>query len=233
MSTQAEHQAVDAYLLQLHAEDPYAAVRQASEVHRLEHAQALEPPGEQNCGVFPSDPLKAQLLGTLACAVGARRILEIGGGLGYSALWLAQGITPDATVETIDRYPEHVAIIRQHAHRFGFSDRLAAIEGDAESLLQSLDGPYDLIHDDGWFGKQPDYFDRMLSLLRPGGTLAISNWFLLEQSIVAEPSLDWSHFAGPSWKDDIRSYATNLAARPDLDLAFVSRPWLALAVKKQ
>lgn len=232
MSTSDEHIAVDEYLIGIQAPDPFAEVREVSERHRQDHAETLAPPGEQTCGVYPSDPLKAHLLGTLAAALQPRRILEIGGGLGYSALWLAKGAPDDAQIETIDRFPEHVALIGEHAAKFGLSDRIAPVEGEAGVVLASLHGPYDFIHDDGWFGKQPDYFARMLELLRPGGTLAISNWFLIEQAVVAEPNMDWAQFAGPNWRADVRAYAQVLADRSDLDVSFVSRPWLALAVKR-
>lgn len=231
MSSYDEHVAVDAYLLELQAVDPFAEVRDVSERHRKEHAKSLAPPGEQTCGVYPSDPLKAQLLGTLASALQPRRILEIGGGLGYSALWLAHRTPADTQIETIDRFPEHIALISEHTAKFGLSDRSTPIKGEADDVLASLSGPYDFVHDDGWFGQQPAYLNRMLELLRPGGTLAISNWFLIEQAVVAEPNLDWSQFAGPDWKTDVRAYAETLAARPDLDISFISRPWVAIAVK--
>lgn len=233
MSSSDEHVAVDEFLIGLQPPDPFAGVRDASERHRIEHARVLAAPGEQTCGVYPSDPLKAQLLATLAGALGTQRILEIGGGLGYSAFWLARGAGPDASVETIDIFPEHVALISQHAHRVELDDQIRPIEGDAIDVLPSLEAPYDLIHDDAWFGKQPPYLDRMLELLRPGGTVAISNWFLIEQAMVAEPNMDWSQFAGPTWKADIRQYAKALAARPDLEVSFISRPWLAIAVKNR
>jgi predicted O-methyltransferase YrrM len=175
--------------------------------------------------------VKAHLLGTLARALQPGRILEIGGGLGYSAPWLARG-APAASIETIDRFPEHVALIREHATRFGLADRIRPIEGEAEAVLPALEPPYDFIHDDGWFGRQPPYLERMLALLRPGGTLAISNWFLIEQAVVSEPFMDWAQFAGPNWKQDIRAYAETLCSRTGLDISFISRPWLALAVKR-
>lgn len=233
MSSSDEHVAVDEFLIGLQKPDPFAPVREASEQHRVEHAAVLAAPGEQTCGVYPSDPLKARLLGTLAAALQPRRILEIGGGLGYSALWLVTGAPPGARVDTIDRFPEHVALIGRHAAKFGLSDRISPLEGEADDILTSLVGPYDFIHDDGWFGEHPAYLERMLDLLQPSGTLAISNWFLIEQAIVAEPNMDWAQFAGPNWREDIRAYAEVLTARSDIDISFISRPWIAIAVKRQ
>jgi predicted O-methyltransferase YrrM len=44
--------------------------------------------------------LNGPLLGVLAAATGAERILELGTGLGYSALWLAED---GAHVDTIEQ----------------------------------------------------------------------------------------------------------------------------------
>ena len=50
------------------------------------------------------------LLGTLAATHRAQRILEVGCGLGYSALWFAYGGGPGTVVESVERDPEHAAI---------------------------------------------------------------------------------------------------------------------------
>ena len=91
-----------------------------------------------------------------------------------------------------------------------------------------------MVHDEGWFGAEPPYFDRMLELLRPGGLLALSSWFLLEAAVTGESDRDWSQFAGPDWAANVQAYARKLAAHPLLHTSFVLRPWmygLALAVK--
>ncbi|MEX0684099.1 MAG: class I SAM-dependent methyltransferase [Dehalococcoidia bacterium] len=216
------------YLINLYGEDPFAEVRIASDLHRVAHAKLLAG-GEQECGVYPSDMLKMRVVVTIARAVTARRILEIGGGLGYSALWLA---TSGGSVETIDRFPEHVASIRSHAGRYGLSDRLQAFEGEGEDILASLDGTYDLVHDDGWFAAQPRYYERLADIVRPGGLLVMSNWFLLEHAVTGESPIDWSLFAGPSWRDDIRAYAERLTTDERWDLSFVQRPAVALAWRR-
>jgi len=185
-----------AYLLDLYGPDPFAEVRRSSEAHRLAHARSL-PGGEQECGVYPSDALKMRALTTIVRGASARRLLEIGGGLGYSALWFAAALGDDGRVDTIDRFPEHTAQITAYAGQFGLSGRVTAVTGEGEDVLQSLTGPYDIIHDDGWFASQPAYYDRLAQLLRPGGLLLMSNWFLLEHAVTGGGDTDWSQFAGP------------------------------------
>jgi predicted O-methyltransferase YrrM len=172
-------------------------------------------------------------LSTLVKAVGARRGLEIGGGIGYSALWLADAMGLAGQLETIDRDAEHVALIDRYAQQFGLAGRLLAIHGEATDALQKLTGPYDVIHDDGWFGEQPDYFERMIDLLRPGGLLILANFFLLEQAITGELTEDWTRWAGPHWAENVQSYARALALDERLDVSFILRPsWVGLAYKR-
>jgi predicted O-methyltransferase YrrM len=210
--------------------DPFEHVRRASDEHREAHARKLRG-GPQECGVYPSDPLKMRVLSNIVRALSAERLLEIGCGLGYSALWLADAVGPSGSVETVDRYPEHAELARGFAKEAGLDARLHVLVGDSDDVLAGLTGPYDFIHDDGWFAVRPPHFRRILELLRPGGLLAMSNWFLLVQSMADEPNLDWSEFAGPNWREDVQAFARELAAERGLEVAWMMDPGVALAVK--
>jgi predicted O-methyltransferase YrrM len=217
---------ISSFLLDLYGGDPFARVYRASNEHREAHGP--------DCDVYPSVPVKMRLLAGIVRTAGAHRILEIGCGLGYSALWLAEAAGPDGRVETIDRFPEHAALARRYAEEAGRAGRLNVIEGEGADVLATLTGPYDLIHDDGWFAREPVYFDRMLGLLRPGGLLLISNFFLLEQAVTGRTTMDWSEFAGPDWVESVKAYAKKLVSHPALHVSFIMSPsWVALAVKLQ
>jgi len=231
MSDADDRRPVFSYVLDLYGGDPFARVYDASNAHREEHAPTLAG-GVQECGVYPSEAVKMRVLATLVQAAAAKRILEIGCGLGYSALWLAHA-APDATVETIERFPEHAEMARGFALEFGLAERVRILLGEGSDILAGLAGPYDLIHDDGWFGHQPPYSDRVVELLRPGGLWVLSNWFLLEQAITLKTTMDWAQFAGPRWADDIKAYARALTADPRLYVSYIMQPaWVALAVKR-
>jgi len=216
---------IKAYLLDLYGGDPFADVYDACETHREQH-------GEE-CGVYPAEPVKMRTLATIVKGANARNVLEIGGGIGYSALWLADAIGRAGRLETIDRFLEHTRLIDGYAKRYDLAGRINAIHGEADEVLKRLSGPYDVIHDDGWFGEQPAYFERMVELLRPGGLLLLANFFLLEDAISGEPRQDWSRFAGPEWEAGVRAYAELLAADKRLHFSFIFRPaWVGLAYKR-
>ena len=141
--------------------DPFAAVREATLKHRSRHG----------CGAYPYD--NGPLLGTIAAAAGARRILELGCALGYTALTFAQG-APKAKVDTIERDPEHVRRARENIAAAGFDKRITVHEGDFAKVLPTLDPGYDIAFFDG-HTPQPALHKTLHKLLRTGGVLITAN----------------------------------------------------------
>jgi hypothetical protein len=71
----------------------------------------------------------------------------------------------------------------------------------------------------------------MVGVLRPGGLLTMPNWFLLVDALTGTPRNEWERFAGPTWAADAVEYAEELAVRPDLDVSWIIRPPLGVAVE--
>jgi predicted O-methyltransferase YrrM len=153
---------------QTQARDRFAHVFRASEEHRLQHGP--------DCTVYPSSV--GPLLGTLAAATGARRILEVGCGLGYSALWLAYGSAPEGRVESFEQDGSHVELARRHIEQEAFAERVTVHHERAAQALARTDGPYDFIFCDGDLTEYLEDFAHFRRLLRPGGLLVTSNLFL-------------------------------------------------------
>lgn len=224
MPDSEQRQFVNERLAELYGDDPFDEVVRSAEVHRESH-------GSQ-CGLYPAGPQVMHLAATIVRATGARRILDLGTGFGYSALWLATAAGEDGTVDAIDRFPEHVAAAREFAVRFGLSNRIAFVAGEVSSVVDGLSPPYDLIHDDAWFAAKPPYLERVLQLLRPGGTLTMPNWFLLEDALRGHARRDWVEFAGPEWAESTLAYARHLSSHPMLHVSWSFFPPLGIAVKR-
>lgn len=141
--------------------DPFEHVRVASEEHRQEHG-----PG---CSVYPT--ASGPLIGVIAAASGAQRILEVGTGLGYSALWLAVG---GAAVETVERDRQHADLARANVA----GSRVTVLDGPASEVLPRLQEAYDLVFSDPDPNEMPVVLDHAHRLLRPRGVLISSNLFL-------------------------------------------------------
>jgi predicted O-methyltransferase YrrM len=146
----------------------FERVRLASDEHRGHHG-----PG---CSVYPTS--SGPLLSVLAAAIKAERILELGCGLGYSALCLAHG--SQGLVETIERDPDHVRLAETEIERAGYSDGIRVLPGSGSDVLPGLEGHYDLVFSDGDPEEMPLDLHHFLRLLRPGGVLVSANLFLAQ-----------------------------------------------------
>ncbi|HKA80802.1 MAG TPA: class I SAM-dependent methyltransferase [Xanthobacteraceae bacterium] len=141
--------------------DPFAQVRSATLAHRAKHG----------CGAWPYD--NGALLGTLAAAANAERILELGTALGYTALSFAHG-APNARVDTVERDPDHVRLARANVAAAGMGDRVTVHEGDFGDVLPTLEPGYDLAFFDG-HTPVPRLHAELHRLLRPRGVLVTAN----------------------------------------------------------
>ena len=141
--------------------DPFAKVRAATDTHRARHG----------CGAYPYD--NGPLLAALAAVANARRILELGTALGYTALSFASG-APDATVDTVERDPEHAQLARDNIAAAGMDHRITVHEGDFATVLPTLDPGYDVAFFDG-HSPTPALHKTLRGLLRIGGTLITAN----------------------------------------------------------
>jgi predicted O-methyltransferase YrrM len=162
--------------------DPFAEIRKATDRHRMEHG----------CGTYPYD--NGPLLGALAAAANARRILELGTALGYTALSFAYGAR-DSTIDTIERDPEHVALARENIAAAALDHRITVHEGEFAKILPTLDPGYDLAFFDG-NSPVPALHTALRNLLRTGGVLVTAN---LNHGGTAD-AVHKALFTGKSWR---------------------------------
>jgi predicted O-methyltransferase YrrM len=158
--------------------DPFADVRKATDQHRARH----------RCHAYPHR--HGPLLGTLAAAVQARRILELGTALGYTALSFAHGAA-SSTIDTIERDSAH----RQNIAAAGLDHRIAVHEGDFAAVLPTLDPGYDVAFFDG-HTPVPALHLALGKLLRTGGLLITAN---LNHGGTAD-AVAKALFDGKSWR---------------------------------
>jgi predicted O-methyltransferase YrrM len=141
--------------------DPFAHVRAATLAHRASHG----------CGAYPYS--NGALLSTLAGAIDAKRVLELGTALGYTALSFAHG-APRAVIDAVERDGEHVRLARHNIAAAGMDGRVVVHEGDFRNVLPTLEAGYDLAFFDGP-SPVPDLHAELHRLLRPRGLLVTAN----------------------------------------------------------
>jgi predicted O-methyltransferase YrrM len=160
------------------------AVRRWLEQHtqasdRFRHVAAKYDQHRQQHGCIDVYPFSnGPLLGALAATSRARKLLEVGCGLGYSGLWLAYGAGPDGILETIERDEQHSEIARGHFKSEGLGDRIKVLHGTGASVLAGLQGSYDLIYFDTDPAESLTDLGHFERLLKPGALLISTNLFL-------------------------------------------------------
>ena len=107
---------------------------------------------------------------------GPARILEIGSGTGFSALFMLRSMPDrDVLIDTVEHDPVNAEKARKNIRRMHAQERVRLIEADAAQALDALKGPYDFIFLDGPKGQYASYLPRLGELLDEGGILAADN----------------------------------------------------------
>ena len=106
---------------------------------------------------------------------GFRNVLEVGTSTGYSALWMAEAVSHNGgRVVTIERLPSKIERAKRSFEDAGVSN-IDVIEGEAEKVMSSLEGPFDFAFIDADKENVVEYYDRALELIRRGGMIAVDN----------------------------------------------------------
>src|SRR5208282_2662145 len=108
-------------------------------------------------GVVPIDPTRGRFLELIARIKSHRRILEIGSGAGYSALWFMKGMGRKGTLETIEVDPQVANELQEVIQKAGLIRRIKVHHGEALVMLRKLRGPYDIVFIDADKDEYPQY----------------------------------------------------------------------------
>lgn len=122
-----------------------------------------------------SGPSQGRLLALLSKIIQPKNILEIGTYTGYSTLCLAEGLSENGHIYTIDKNDELVKIQEKYFQKSSLTQKIIRYSGDALEIIPQLKLKYDLIYLDADKKNYPKYFDLILDLLNPGGILLSDN----------------------------------------------------------
>jgi caffeoyl-CoA O-methyltransferase len=117
----------------------------------------------------------AGLLQMLIRLGGFKRILEVGTFTGYSALMMALAMPEDGELITLELNKRYERISKPFFQREPFHKMIRQIMGPALESIETLEVPFDMIFLDGDKLNYPEYYSRLLPLLRPGGMMAVDN----------------------------------------------------------
>ncbi|NEW62215.1 methyltransferase domain-containing protein [Granulicatella sp. zg-ZJ] len=105
------------------------------------------------------------------------KILEIGAAIGFSGLLMAQHLSPNGHLTTIDRFDVMIERAKANFERSDMSDKITLLEGDAEHVLPTLTEQYDVIFMDSAKSKYYDFLPHCIRLLKVGGVLIVDDIF--------------------------------------------------------
>ena len=141
-------------------------------LHRLERATNIHLINGRMC----SGHLQGRLLKVLTAMIRPKRVLELGTFSGYSALCIAEGLEPDAHLDTIEFDDELEDFIRTHFDRSPLGKQITLHIGDACQIIEELnDIDFDLVFVDANKRHYVDYYRLVLPRVRKGGFIIADN----------------------------------------------------------
>lgn len=102
-------------------------------------------------------------------------ILEIGAGIGYSAILMSEYVKKSTKIITIENYEKRIPIAQNNIERSGKSNQIELMKGDALEILPSLTDEFDFIFMDAAKGQYIHFLPDVLRLLKKGGVLVSDN----------------------------------------------------------
>jgi caffeoyl-CoA O-methyltransferase len=112
----------------------------------------------------------------LAEAAGAKNVVEVGTSTGYSGLWFCLALrATGGHLTTFEINHERAAMAAGHFREAGVDKLVTIVEGDAHANVTKLKGPLDVVFIDADKEGYPDYLNKLLPLVRPGGLVLAHN----------------------------------------------------------
>jgi len=151
-----------------------------AEVHTTDETDVLKKLNrETHLKMLYSQMLSGHLQGALLKMISKilcpNKILEIGTYTGYSAICLSEGLTKDGVLHTIEINPEFEDIISKYFNESGFSEKIKLHIGNATDIINSIDGPLDLVFIDADKENYLNYYQQVLKKVRTGGIIIADN----------------------------------------------------------
>lgn len=122
-----------------------------------------------------SGHLQGRLLSFISQMMRPKRILEIGTYTGYATLCLAEGLTDEGRIDTIEIDEELEEIIRRYFSQSDYKEKITLYVGDALQVLKQLDATWDLVFMDAEKDDYIAYYELVMPRLRQGGIILADN----------------------------------------------------------
>ena len=189
-----------------------------NKIDRETHLEVLRPR-------MLSGHFQGRLLSMLSKMISPYRILEIGTYTGYSAICLAEGLTEDGKLYTIDINEELEDRVRQYFLESKYNQQIDLIIGDALNLIPRLNESWDIVFIDADKKNYTKYFNMVVASVKSGGYIIADN-VLWSGKVVEKDHLDEDTLA-------LRVFNDTLSKDPRFEVVLLPvRDGLLIARKK-
>ena len=122
-----------------------------------------------------SGAFQGRVLSMLSKIIQPKTILEIGTYTGYSTLCLAEGLSKEGKIITIDKNEELETLQNNYFEKSGFRDQIQQIVGDATQIIPTLNETFDLVFIDADKANYINYFHLIINKMNSGGIILSDN----------------------------------------------------------
>jgi caffeoyl-CoA O-methyltransferase len=125
-------------------------------------------------------PSEGKLLYLLLKLIGAKKVVEVGTLVGYSAIHMARALPAGGHLYSIEFDPKHADVARKNIERAGLADRITVHVGAGVDVLPTLEqhGPFDAVFIDADKVSYDKYGAWATRNLRQGGLVLGDNAYL-------------------------------------------------------
>ena len=162
-----------------------------------------------------SGHLQGRILSMFSRMIQPSSILEIGTYTGYSAICLAEGLTTDGIIHTIDINDELTPLVKKYVSQTGMIAKFNILTGDALNLIPTLSGPFDIVFIDADKVNYSKYFDLIINKVRLGGFIIADNVLWSGKILSQENEMD---------KDTLAIHKFNIKIHDDARLEKILFP---------
>jgi len=119
---------------------------------------------------------QGRVLSMLSKMNSPKRILEIGTFTGYATLCLAEGLTEDGIIYTLDINAELEDMVRDNFAKSPLNSKINYLIGDAQKSIKSLkDEVFDIVFIDADKKNNGTYYDLIFDQVKRGGIIIVDN----------------------------------------------------------
>ena len=118
---------------------------------------------------------QGRVLSFISQLIRPETILEIGTYTGYATLCLAEGLTKNGKIHTIEINEELIDFQKKYFDQSKFKNQIFTHLGDAIDIIPKLKLKYDLIFLDADKANYPNYMEMVVPKLKKGGVLVADN----------------------------------------------------------